>query len=133
VTGADVVVCEYCGDEYKKQGLAAHQRFCDAKPVEGDEDPDGENGGIGEDERPVEAEEGDVPSDARCRGIRTHRVTTSIRSNWLPSIATTGRVSTVVQRTASSSTLSTRMDGSASPIYSRSVMAVSPSSRISIP
>jgi hypothetical protein len=63
VTGPDVVVCEFCGDEYKKQGLAAHQRFCDEKPDEGDEDSDGENGGVGEDERPVEAEEGDVPAD----------------------------------------------------------------------
>jgi len=28
------VDCEYCGESFKKQGLAAHQRYCDAKEAE---------------------------------------------------------------------------------------------------
>lgn len=30
----EYVDCEYCDESYKKQGLAAHQRFCDAKEAE---------------------------------------------------------------------------------------------------
>jgi hypothetical protein len=36
VTDDGRVECEYCGDKYKSQGLATHQRFCDTKPDEDD-------------------------------------------------------------------------------------------------
>ena len=39
MTDSDTVECEFCGDEYKTQGLATHQRFCDEKPC--DEDASG--------------------------------------------------------------------------------------------
>jgi len=37
---ADMVECEYCGEEFKSAGLGAHQRFCD--DVDAD-DSEGEN------------------------------------------------------------------------------------------
>lgn len=43
MTDAEMSECEFCGDEFKTQGLAAHQRYCDEKSTEADESDGGES------------------------------------------------------------------------------------------
>ncbi|MCU4744510.1 hypothetical protein [Natronoglomus mannanivorans] len=56
------VECEYCGESFKEQGLATHQRFCDA--AEEDDSQDGAE--YSELEEAVLERDGDVC--ARCEG-----------------------------------------------------------------
>jgi len=48
----DTVECEYCGEEFKSQGLATHQRFCDEKPDEEQDGHDSSTDAISDEESP---------------------------------------------------------------------------------